>query len=138
MSVRLALAVLLSLRAAAFGQEAALSGRVKGEPRVHPAPSGGAGPYGSRAARYAKLFDYENLKDVVVYAEPSEDVPPAEGAAALTVESGRAGTRFSPAFLAVSAGMILMIAGSTSKCSRLIEGTPYWRERRLVISSSRT
>ena len=39
---------------------------------------------------------------------------------------------------AVSAGMILMIAGSTSKWSRLIEGTPYWRERRLVISSSLT
>ncbi len=41
-------------------------------------------------------------------------------------------------FLAVSAGMILMIAGSTSKCSRLMEGTPYCRERRLVISSSLT
>ena len=41
-------------------------------------------------------------------------------------------------FRAVSAGMILMIAGSISKCSRLIEGTPYWRESRLVISSSWT
>jgi hypothetical protein len=41
-------------------------------------------------------------------------------------------------FRAVSAGMILMIAGSTSKWSRLIEGTPYWRDSRLVISSSRT
>ena len=39
---------------------------------------------------------------------------------------------------AVSAGMILMMAGSTSKWSRLMEGTPYCRERRLVISSSRT
>ena len=39
---------------------------------------------------------------------------------------------------AVSAGMILMMAGSTSKCSRLIDGTPYWRESRLVISSSLT
>ena len=29
-----------------------------------------------------------------------------------------------------------MIAGSTSKWARLIEGTPYWRESRLVISSS--
>ena len=41
-------------------------------------------------------------------------------------------------FRAVSAGMILMMAGSTSKWSRLIEGTPYWRESRLVISSSVT
>ena len=41
-------------------------------------------------------------------------------------------------FRDVSEGMILMMAGSTSKWSRLIEGTPYWRERRLVISSSRT
>ncbi len=41
-------------------------------------------------------------------------------------------------FRAVSAGMILMIVGSTSKWSRLIEGTPYWRESRLVISSSFT
>ena len=41
-------------------------------------------------------------------------------------------------FLAVSAGMILMIPGSTSKWSRLIEGTPYCRESRLVISSSLT
>ena len=41
-------------------------------------------------------------------------------------------------FRAVSAGMILMIAGSTSKWSRLIEGTPYWRDSRLVISSSLT
>jgi hypothetical protein len=41
-------------------------------------------------------------------------------------------------FRVVSAGMILMIEGSTSKWSRLMDGTPYWRERRLVISSSRT
>ncbi len=36
------------------------------------------------------------------------------------------------------AGIILMTPASTSKCSRLIEGTPYWRDSRLVISSSRT
>ena len=41
-------------------------------------------------------------------------------------------------FRAVSAGMILMMAGSTSKWSRSIDGTPYWRESRLVISSSLT
>jgi hypothetical protein len=39
---------------------------------------------------------------------------------------------------AVSAGMILMMAGSTSKWSRLIDGTPYRRDNRLVISSSFT
>ena len=41
-------------------------------------------------------------------------------------------------FRAVSAGMILMMPGSTSKWSRLIDGTPYWRDSRLVISSSLT
>ena len=41
-------------------------------------------------------------------------------------------------FRAVSAGMILMIPGSTSKWSRLMEGTPYCRESRLLISSSVT
>src|SRR5260221_7218876 len=41
-------------------------------------------------------------------------------------------------FRAVSAGMILMMVGSTSKWSRLIEGTPYWRERGARDSSVRT
>jgi hypothetical protein len=41
-------------------------------------------------------------------------------------------------FRAVSAGTILMIRGSTSKWSRQIEGTPYCRDSRLVISFSLT
>ncbi len=41
-------------------------------------------------------------------------------------------------FWAVSAGMSLMTLGSISNWARLIDGTPYWRLRRAVISSSLT
>ena len=41
-------------------------------------------------------------------------------------------------FWAVSAGTSLMTAWSISKSARLIDGTPYWRLRRAVISSSFT
>ena len=40
--------------------------------------------------------------------------------------------------LAVSDGISLMTAASTSNCVRLIEGTPYCLLRREVISSSLT
>ena len=41
-------------------------------------------------------------------------------------------------FWAVSAGISLMTLGSISNCVRLIDGTPYWRLRSAVISSSLT
>ena len=39
-------------------------------------------------------------------------------------------------FWAISDGMSLMTVASISKCERLMEGTPYWRLRKDVMSSS--
>ena len=67
---------------------------------------------------------------------------PTIGRWSISPDGGTGSTRRGRSFDGVggarTAGMILMIAGSTSKWSRLIEGTPYWRDSRLVISSSLT
>ena len=96
----------------ASGQSARLGGRVQAKPKVA-VRGDSAGAYKSRSLKYAKLFDYEHLKNVVVYAEAvstaSMDAPglavstaAGEGVSvAFEMTRGRAGVK--PVFLAAPA-----------------------------------
>ncbi|MBI3548830.1 MAG: carboxypeptidase regulatory-like domain-containing protein [Elusimicrobia bacterium] len=103
--MRLALiAAIVALgRSPALAQQAKLTGHVNANPRVEASGSSG-GAYAGRAASTAKLFDYKNLKNVVIYAEPvSSHEEGDSGGPTVTVRRGRYGATFEPNFAVVPA-----------------------------------
>ena len=110
-----ALLAVLAGPPARAADDAVLEGRVQGQPRVV-IGRGQEEAYEEREGRYARLFDYEHLKDVVVYAEPvSSAAAPAPSAdpAVLVLRSDRRGPRAVPEFLAAPAGGRLVVRNET-------------------------
>lgn len=99
---------------------ARLYGKVLGKPKVEPGASSGSGAYASRVLRYATLFNYKSLKDVVVYVEPVAASSAAQlsapaGNPILTFTRDRRGIQILPPFLVVTRESRLEVRNDTNE-----------------------
>ena len=103
-----------------------VSGRVRAQPRVEARTAAAGGAYSSRELRYASLFDYRHLKNVIVYALPSDSstaIMEAPAPAEVHVREGRAhDLRLEPAFLVVREGQALRFHNETGETVTVYSG----------------
>jgi hypothetical protein len=111
------LATLVLLAASCRAAEpagATLAGTVRAKPRVE--SSDDMAGYGSGAPVRAKLFDYHNLRNVVVFAVPVGSSPSASTPSVVELDAapGPQGPRLEPPFLAAGPGAELSIVNKSS------------------------
>jgi hypothetical protein len=96
------------------------------------APHQGAGSYGDRRLRDARLVDPDRPGFAVVYLE---DRPAAAGVAAVEIRSGRSGIGFTPESVAIGAGGTIAIRNGTDE-ERLISAPELGELRTLAPGES--
>jgi hypothetical protein len=124
----LIISALLSLGISAVSEAAQLLGTVTAQPRVEAKSDGaGDGLYGDRGVRYAHLFDYKHLKNMVVYAEPlaapkPSTLTPQDVHASIRIERMGSALHISPAFVVLPIGAALEVRNETSRPVTLFTG----------------
>ncbi len=125
---------LFALAAAALSADAPsapvahLAGRVRAVPRVSTDGAASGGAYASRDASYAVRFDYQHLKNVIVYAEPvasaqqGEARSPQQPESILRIHKDRYGVKISPDFTVAAAQQPLVFRNETKEAVSLDSG----------------
>jgi hypothetical protein len=115
------LSVLLVLAAGTLhAGDGRLVATVQGRPRVQAAAASGGGLYADRQLQYTPRFDYQHLKNAVVYAVPDGGTAARSSASdVLTVRRRREALALSPDFILISGTAPLHISNETSESVHL-------------------
>ncbi len=112
------------LSQSAWAADGRIFGKVRGKPKIKVDPKSESA-YSSRALRYATLFDYEKLKEVVVYAEPADasvTLSASISTAAVILHKTRRGLEFETEFQAVSRGAKVIFKNVSDEAVTLYSG----------------